>query len=112
MLTERARELRKYPTDAERRLWSGLRNRRLNGLKFRRQHQLGPYLVDFCCVEARLVVEADGSQHHDEVQARYDHNRTKWIESAGYRVVRFANRDILKYPSHVLEAIAAAAKPK
>ena len=97
-------------TDAERRLWSGLRGRRLEGLKFRRQHQLGPYFVDFFCHEVRLVVEADGSQHHEEVQAWYDYHRTKWLESAGYRVVRFANYDILKHPAEVLEAIAAAAR--
>jgi very-short-patch-repair endonuclease len=96
-------------TDAERRLWSGLRNRRLNGLKFRRQHPLGPCLVDFLCHEARLVVEADGGLHHEEVQAWYDYHRTKWLESAGYRVVRFTNHDILKHPMQVLEAIAAAA---
>ena len=97
-------------TDAERRLWSGLRNRRLSGLKFRRQHQLGPYLVDFFCHEAKLVVEADGAKHHEEVQAWYDDHRTKWLESAGYRVVRFTNHEILKHPAEVLESIAAAAR--
>jgi very-short-patch-repair endonuclease len=108
--TDRARKLRSTMTDAERRLWSGLRDRRLDGLKFRRQRQLGPYFVDFFCLEASLVVEADGAQHHQEVNAWYDYHRTKWLESAGYRVIRFANSDIQKYPAQVLTAIAEAAK--
>jgi very-short-patch-repair endonuclease len=108
--TDRARKLRRNMTDAERRLWSGLRDRRLGGLKFRRQQQLGPYYVDFFCHEAALVVEADGGQHHEEVQVWYDYHRTKWLESSGYRVVRFANGDILKRPAQVFEAISAAAK--
>jgi very-short-patch-repair endonuclease len=108
--TDRARELRSKPTDAEKRLWSGLRDRRLGGLKFRRQHQLGPYYVDFFCHEASLIVEADGGQHHQEEHAWYDYHRSKWLESAGYRVVRFSNVEILKHPTQVLEAIAEAAK--
>jgi very-short-patch-repair endonuclease len=112
MHTDRVRKLRSKMTIAERRLWSSLRDRRLKGLKFRRQYELGPYIVDFFCHEAALVVEADGSQHHEEVQAWYDYNRTKWLESAGYRVVRFANVEILKHPAQVLEVIADAAKQK
>jgi very-short-patch-repair endonuclease len=87
-----------------------LRDRRLDGLKFRRQQQIGPYFVDFICVEARLVVEADGSHHHDEDEAWYDYWRTKWLESAGYRVVRFGNRAILTNSRSVLTDIASAAK--
>ncbi|MBI1212340.1 MAG: DUF559 domain-containing protein [Alphaproteobacteria bacterium] len=106
----RARKLRRNMTEAERRLWAGLRDRRLDRLKFRRQHQFGPYYVDFVCIEARLIVEADGSQHREETRAWYDYHRTKWFEKLGYRVVRFANGEILKRPAQVFEAIAAAAR--
>ncbi len=109
MDTGRARKLRRSMTDAERRLWSGLRDRRLNGLKFRRQQQIGPYFVDFFCHEASFVVEADGSQHQNEDGFWYDYKRTKWLESAGYAVVRFANVDILTHPADVLASIAALA---
>ena len=112
MDTERARKLRRTMTDAERRLWNGLRDRRLEGLKFRRQQPLGSYFVDFFCFEATLIVEADGSQHWDEDEAWYDYHRTKWLESEGYRVIRFDNRTILKYPAEVLVTIAAAAKER
>ena len=96
-------------TDAERRLWSGLRDRRLNGLKFRRQKQIGPYFVDFVCMEAKLIVEADGNQHHEEDRAWYDYRRTKYLEADGYKVLRFTNFDVLKHPTEVLARIAEAA---
>ena len=112
MDTERARKLHRSMTDAERRLWAGLRDRRLEGLKFRRQQQIGSYYVDFFCFEATLVVEADGSQHWDEDERWYDYHRTKWLEGEGYRVIRFDNRTILKYPAEVLATIAAAAKER
>jgi very-short-patch-repair endonuclease len=95
-------------TEAERRLWSALRGRRLRGFKFRRQQPLGIYIIDFFCPEARLIVEADGSQHDDEDQAWYDYGRTKWLKSRGYHVLRFRNYNILRYPSQVVEAIADA----
>ena len=110
MHNDRARKLRRRMTEAERRLWSGLRDRRLEGPKFRRQQQIGPYYADFFCHEASLVVEADGSQHYDEDELWYDYHRTKWLESAGYAVVRFSNREVLKHPAEVFSAIAIAAK--
>jgi very-short-patch-repair endonuclease len=93
-------------TDAERRLWSALRQRRAEGFRFRRQQPIGWYIVDFFCPEARLVVEVDGSQHDDEERAWYDYRRTKWLQSKGYRVVRFTNYDVLRHPAEVTGAIS------
>jgi very-short-patch-repair endonuclease len=87
-----ARRLRAASTDAERRLWSRLRLRQL-GQRFRRQQPLGPYVVDFVCFERRLVVEVDGGQHADH--ADYDMTRTRWLESRGFRVLRFWNNEVL-----------------
>jgi very-short-patch-repair endonuclease len=92
-------------TDAERRLWSALRGRRLEGYKFRRQHPLGVYILDFACVEHRLVIEADGGQHAD---TQYDDRRSAWLESQGWRVIRFWNNDILANTAGVVEVILKA----
>jgi very-short-patch-repair endonuclease len=102
MSLRHARRLRVMMTDAERRLWSALRSRRLDGFKFRRQHPLGNYILDFACVEHRLVIEADGGQHADDPA---DARRTAWLESQGWRVVRFWNNDILANTDGVLDAI-------
>lgn len=99
-----ARSLRANQTDAERRLWSLLRSRQLNGLKFRRQHLIGSYIVDFCCAEHRLVVELDGGQHADEVQK--DERRTQRLNEEGYRVLRFWNHEVLTETAAMVEAIA------
>jgi very-short-patch-repair endonuclease len=98
-----ARRLRLTPTDAEIRLWSRLRRRQLDGFRFRRQHPLGPYVVDFFCAEAKLVVEVDGGQHAED-----DAARTRWIEARGYRVVRFWNNDVLANTDGVLRTILHA----
>jgi very-short-patch-repair endonuclease len=98
----RARRLRVMMTDAERRLWSALRSRRLQGFKFRRQHPLGNYILDFACIEHRLVIEADGGQHADN---KADAHRTAWLESQGWRVIRFWNNDILANTEGVLDTI-------
>jgi len=100
-----ARPLRRGATDAEKLLWQRLRNRQINGLKFRRQATVGPYIADFLCADARLIVEADGGQHTVE----HDAARTASLNSRGYRVLRFWNHDILANPLGVLEAIATAA---
>jgi adenine-specific DNA-methyltransferase len=112
MHVARVREFRREMTDAERRLWAGLRDRRLNGLKFRRQRQIGPYFVDFVCLEAKLIVEADGSQHYEEDRAWYDYRRTKHLEADGYKVLRFTNFEVLKHPAGVLARIAEAARER
>ncbi|HLX27643.1 MAG TPA: endonuclease domain-containing protein [Casimicrobiaceae bacterium] len=100
-----ARHLRTESTDAERRVWWLLRNRRLLGCKFRRQHPIGPFFVDFACVERRLIIELDGGQHTE--RAQYDSQRTSWLESRGWRVLRFWNDDVLLRPDDALEAIVS-----
>ncbi|HVJ32226.1 MAG TPA: endonuclease domain-containing protein [Terriglobia bacterium] len=96
----KARSLRRRSTDAERRFWLMLRDRRLRGWKFRRQVPLGPYVVDFYCALAKVVVELDGGQHADQI-AR-DHQRSNWLMSEGYSVVRFWNNDVLANTDGVL----------
>lgn len=105
MANAKARQLRVAMTDAERRLWSLLRDRRLDGHKFKRQYPLGPFILDFACIEHHLVVEADGGQHVDNVD---DERRTAWLERQGWRVLRFWNNDILANPRGVAEAILQA----
>ncbi|RZA36873.1 MAG: endonuclease domain-containing protein [Lysobacteraceae bacterium] len=100
-----SRRLRKQMTDAERRLWNCLRARQLDGLKFRRQHPIPPYVADFCCIEKRLVVELDGSQHN--LQA--DEARTSALQSQGWRIIRFWDHDALLATEAVVEAIWNAA---
>jgi very-short-patch-repair endonuclease len=88
---QRAKQLRRDMTDAERKLWSALRGAQL-GAKFRRQQPIGPFIADFFCPSANLIVEADGGQHVDNAS---DVARTRWLEARGYRIVRFWNNDIL-----------------
>ena len=90
---DRARGLRQTMTDAERKLWYHLRNRHLSGHKFRRQHEIDHYIVDFACTAAMLTVELDGGQHIG--QQEYDERRTRHLEAKGYRVLRFWNNDVL-----------------
>ena len=104
-----ARSLRRVPTEAENRLWYYLRDRRFQGAKFRRQVPIGPYVVDFLCVSASLIVEADGGQHAD--RAGYDEERTRFLEAKGYRVVRFWNNDVMGNIEGVMQAIAMALTP-
>jgi len=100
----RARVLRRGQTEAERRLWSMLRDRRLGGFKFVRQFPLGPYIVDFCCRKAMLIVEADGGQHSGSAR---DAARDGFLVSRGYRVLRFWNADVLARSGEVAETIFA-----
>jgi very-short-patch-repair endonuclease len=102
----RARKLRKNLTDVENELWSQLRDRQLSGVKFRRQHPIGPFVVDFCCVEKGLVVELDGGHHAERSAA--DERRTKLIERSGYRVLRFWDNEVLSNLYGVLERINEA----
>lgn len=103
---QRARELRQQMTPAEKLLWSRLRNKQLNGLKFRRQHPLGPFIADFYCAARRLVVEIDGDIH--DLQPERDAARTEQFEQYGYRVIRFRNEQVLNDIESVLAAIEAA----
>ncbi len=109
MSTIRAQELRRNQTRAEARLWSALRNRQLSGLKFRRQVPLGPYVVDFFCLSAALVVEVDGGQHGAPDGRSQDARRTRWLEAQGYRVIRFWNNEVLENLQGVLVLILEAA---
>lgn len=102
----RQRRLRREQTDAEAILWLQLRDRRLGRCKFRRQHRIGVYFVDFVCIEAALVVELDGSQHIES--CAYDAARTVLLEARGYRVLRFWNDAIFLELDAVLGTIVAA----
>ena len=97
------RRLRSTQTDAERKLWLYLRNRGLSGAKFRRQRAIGVYIVDFCCLEHKLIVEVDGGQH--AVDAERDQKRTDFLMSKGFRVLRFWNHEVLTQMEFVLEHI-------
>jgi adenine-specific DNA-methyltransferase len=102
-MNTRARKLRKNLTDPERLLWHHLRNHQIKGFKFRRQHPIGNYFADFICPSKKLVVELDGGQHAD--RTAYDAKRTAYMESNGYRVIRFWNNDVMRDVDSVLEVI-------
>ena len=102
--SKKAKALRRRSTDAERKLWSILRNRCFEDLKFRRQRLIGKYVVDFVCLEKGLIIEVDGGGHAS--QKEKDAERTLKLESQGYKVIRFWNDDILKEPDAVLKFIA------
>jgi len=89
----RAIQLRKEPTIAEAKLWAFLRGNKLNGVNFRRQHAIGKYIVDFCSLKKKLVIELDGSQHLE--QEEYDQERTLYLKSQGYRAIRFWNDQVM-----------------
>jgi very-short-patch-repair endonuclease len=101
----RSRTLRHDSTEAEKHLWSILRNRNLEGWKFRRQVTIDSYVVDFCCIAARLIVELDGGQHAD-ARKRYDDVRTRELEARGFRVVRFWNSEVLTGTEGVIQEIS------
>ena len=92
----RARQLRHQLTDAEKELWQRLRDKQLFGFRFRRQAPVGNYIVDFACFNPRLVIEIDGGQHAQTAQREHDVARTIWLESQGFRVIRFWNNDVLQ----------------
>jgi very-short-patch-repair endonuclease len=100
-----ARTLRKKATDAERLLWKHLRMRQLSAYKFRRQQPIGSYIVDFVCLEKKLIIELDGGQHTE--QASCDEDRSAWLRDRGYRALRFWNHEVLKMPDVVLSNILA-----
>ena len=106
----RARELQRNLTDAERIIWYGVRAHRLNGVGFRRQAPIGPYVVDFVSHAAKLIVEIDGGQHFENEQEKRDARRTRFLEAKGYRVLRFSNLDVTRNRNGVLERIAEAAQ--
>ena len=103
--TIKARSLRKNMTEQERMLWQYLRKRSINNFKFRRQYPIGNYIVDFVCIEKRLVIEIDGGQHNQSENVLYDQSRTQYIEECGYKVIRFWNNEIENNIEGVYEEI-------
>jgi len=104
----RARHLRSKATETEKLLWKRLRTIDINGSHFRRQIPIGPYVVDFACMAARLVIELDGSQHNTDARKQRDGRRTRWLEAEGFRVIRFWNKDLAHNMDGVLEMVYAA----
>jgi very-short-patch-repair endonuclease len=102
-ISPHAARLRRDRTEAEDRFWQAVRNRQLDGYKFRFQHTLGPFVADFVCLEAKLIVELDGGQHSAEKDAR----RTAFLETRGFRVLRFWNNDVLANLEGVIAAVQA-----
>ena len=100
-----ARRLRSTPTDAEMKVWFAVRDRRLAGFKFVRQEPIGPYIADFACREAKLIVEIDGGQHNENER---DRRRDAFLSSEGYRVLRFWNNDVLTNMDGVLQTILSS----
>ena len=103
LFKQRSRDLRKNLTDAEQKLWQKLRNKQIHGNKFRRQFVLGNYIVDFVCLDKRLIIEVDGGQHMDNVD--YDLQRDKWLKKQNFKVLRFWNNQVLNEIDSVLEVI-------
>ena len=108
---QQARALRQSPTTAEQVLWRHLRNRQLAGTKFRRQHPLGPYILDFVCLAQGLVVEVDGGQHADLQAQGYDRQRAVWLRQQGLRVLRFWNHEVVQQTNEVLAHVLQALTP-
>jgi len=104
------RRLRKNATDAEQKLWSILRSRRMAGLKFFRQYSVGPYILDFYCPERRLAIELDGGQHADVYRQQHDAHRDSYLRELSIRVIRFWNNDVLQNIEGVGERIKEEAK--
>jgi len=99
----RARQMRRQPAEPEKRVWYHLQRKQLGGFKFRRQQPIGRFIVDFYCYEVKLVVELDGNSHFS--QDEYDESPTEWLESQGYRVIRFTNVEVMTNMEGVLRVI-------
>ncbi len=105
MVNHNARKLRQNQTDMEKKLWSHLRKRQLNNCRFRRQFPIGSYIVDFICLDARLIIELDGSQHYEPENMEYDQTRTTWLNSQNFTVLRFNNGEVFENIDGVLQTI-------
>jgi very-short-patch-repair endonuclease len=106
-----ARSMRKEMTEAEFRLWSEIRGQKVEGLKFRRQIPIGPFIVDFFCPAHGLIVEIDGGQHFEDEAIAADRRRTAWLQAQGYRVLRFTNADVRSHLDGVCRVIVEALAP-
>jgi very-short-patch-repair endonuclease len=107
----RAREMRQPQTPAEATLWQHLRNRNLR-YKFRRQHPIDRFIIDFYCAEAKLLIEIDGASHLDKEQVEYDKARTEYLEELGYKVIRFTNNDVRYNINAVVDEIIKVAEKR
>lgn len=107
--SERAKTFRKALTPPEARLWAALRRRGLEDLRFRRQHPIGPFILDFFCAEAMLAVEVDGASHQDPERAELDRRRSAWLATRNIRVIRITARDVRDELPHVLDFIGRTA---
>ncbi len=103
--------MRKEPTEAEQLLWDALRRKGVAGMRFRRQRVIGPYIVDFCCLEHRVIVEVDGLHHLAGEVAAYDTERTRYLESNGFRVMRFENEQVVGNLERVVNEISTSSFP-
>lgn len=102
------RKLRSHMTPAEAKLWTYLKGKQLEGRKFRRQHGVGHYILDFFCPSSKLAIELDGQAHSSAMAAEYDHERTLFLQATNIRVIRFENRTVFDHPEWVLEQIQTA----
>src|SRR5262245_61549899 len=109
---ERAKRLRRELTDAERILWSRIKERQLLGWMFRVQHPVGPYILDFACVRLRLAIEIDGATHSTLDERRHDERRTRYLAASGWSVLRFWNDEVYRNLHGVVESIMARLPPK
>ena len=109
-LLSNARRMRHEPTDAESKFWLAVRARRFAGYKFRRQYPVGHYIADFVCLDHHLIIEFDGEQHG--LQETYDAERTAYLETQGFRVLRYPNDEFLKNPNDILDGILLALEGK
>jgi very-short-patch-repair endonuclease len=106
LILERARQLRREMTPAEKELWAHIRHGQIAGAHFRKQHPVGRFILDFFCAKAKLAVEIDGDSHADPAQAEYDAERTRWLnEQKDYRVIRFTNAEVMENLEGVLQRI-------
>ncbi len=109
-ILHQAGELRKETTPAEKKLWAYLRLMREDGIRFRRQHAIGNYITDFCAPRKKIIIELDGSQHLE--QEKYDEERTHYLESQGYKVLRFWNNQVMKHIDDVMKEIMFSLETK
>jgi very-short-patch-repair endonuclease len=109
--SQRARQLRAKDTTAEHRLWQALRNRQLDGWKFRRQHPIDRYVVDFVALSGKLIIEVDGATHSTTAEIAYDERRTRHLEALGFRLVRVSNQDVRENLAGVLATILSELNP-
>lgn len=107
-LLSHARRMRHEPTDAERKFWFAVRAHGFGGHKFKRQYPIGPYIADFVCLESHLIIELDGGQHSQ--QAGYDAERTAYLQTRGFRVLRYWNDEFLRHQADILEDVWRALK--